>query len=213
MRAAILAGHGPETLLLCEHDPVITLGRSANASNVVASAAELARRGIAVERISRGGDVTIHCPGQLVGYPVVRLRGGVVDHMTALSRALIAVLAELGVEAIWRRDAPGLWVAGAKICAFGVNVQRRVAIHGFALNVAVDPGAFALIVPCGLPDARLTSIAQIAGATPAPTLETIAARVAIALGSELGVTFHPKIDRPSRDSIAMRDGITKMIGA
>lgn len=186
---------------------------------MLATAAELARRGIAVERISRGGDVTTHCPGQLVGYPVVRLRGGVVDHMTAMSRALIAVLAELGVEAIWRRDAPGLWVAGAKICAFGVNVQRRVAIHGFALNVAIDPGAFALIVPCGLPGARLTSIAELAGAAPAPvpvpvpTLETIAARVAIALGSELGVTFHPKIDRPSRDSIAMRDGITKMIGA
>jgi len=178
---------------------------------VVASPAELGRRGIAVERISRGGDVTLHCPGQLVGYPVVRLRGGVVDHMTAMSRALIAVLAELGVEAIWRRDTPGLWVAGAKICAFGVNVHRRVAIHGFALNVAIDPGAFALIVPCGLPGARLTSIAEIAGA--APTLETIAARVAIALGSELGVTFHSKIDRASRDSIAMRDWITKMIGA
>lgn len=211
LRAAILSGEGPETLLLCEHDPVITLGRSANASNVLAPPAELARRGIAVERISRGGDVTIHLPGQLVGYPVVRLRRGVVDHMTAMSRALIAVLAELGVEASWRRDAPGLWVAGAKICAFGVNVHRRVAIHGFALNVAIDPGPFALIVPCGLTGARLTSIAEIAGA--APSLPTIAARAAIALGSELGVTFHSKIDRSARDPIAMRDWITKMIGA
>jgi lipoyl(octanoyl) transferase len=155
--------------------------------------------------------VTFHGPGQLVGYPVVRLRGGVVDHMTAMARALIAVLAGLGVEAIWRRDAPGLWAGGAKICAFGVNVQRRVAIHGFALNVAVDPAAFALIVPCGLPGARLTSIAERTGA--APDLETIASRVALALGAELAVTFHSKIDRESRDPIAMPDRITKMIGA
>jgi lipoyl(octanoyl) transferase len=190
---------------------VITLGRSARPSNVLASVAELARRGIALERISRGGDVTFHGPGQLVGYPVVRLRGGVVDHMTAMARALIAVLAELGVEARWRRDTPGLWVDGAKICAFGVNVQRRVAIHGFALNLAIDAAAFALIVPCGLPDARLTSVAALTGVAPAP--EAIAARVAIAFGRELGVTFHSKIDERHPDSIAMPNRITKMIGA
>jgi len=190
---------------------VITLGRSARPSNVLASAAELARRGIALERISRGGDVTFHGPGQLVGYPVVRLRSGVVEHMTAMARALIAVLAGMGVEALWRRDTPGLWVDGAKICAFGVNVRRRVAIHGFALNLAIDPAAFALIVPCGLPDARLTSVAALTGVASAP--ETIAARVASALGSELGVTFHSKIDERRPDSIAMPNRITKMIGA
>ncbi len=155
--------------------------------------------------------MTFHGPGQLVGYPVVRLRGGVVEHMTAMARALIAVLTEFGIGATWRRDAPGLWVGDAKICAFGVNVHRRVAIHGFALNVAVDPAAFALIVPCGHLGARLTSIAERTGA--APALETIAARVALALGAELAVTFHSKIDRASRDPIAMPDRITKMIGA
>jgi lipoyl(octanoyl) transferase len=187
-----VAGDGPETLLLCEHDPVITLGRSAHASNVLAPPAELARRGIAVERISRGGDVTFHGPGQLVGYPVVRLRGGVVGHMTAMARALIAVLAPLGVTATWRRDAPGLWVGDAKICAFGVNVQRRVAIHGFALNLAIDPADFATIVPCGLADARISSVASLIGASPAPA--AIAARVAGALGAELGTTFKPVDD-------------------
>ena len=122
-----------------------------------------------------------------------------------------AVLAGLGVEAIWRRDAPGLWVSGAKICAFGVNVHRRVAIHGFALNLTIDPAAFALIVPCGLPGARSTSVAEITGM--APAIETIAARVAIAFGAELGVTFHSKIDERPTDSIAMPDRITKMIVA
>lgn len=153
------------------------------------SAAELAGRGIAVERISRGGDVTFHGPGQLVGYPVVALRGGVVGHMTAMARALIAVLAPLGVAAVWRRDAPGLWVGDAKICAFGVNVQRRVAIHGFALNLAIDPADFATIVPCGLTDARITSVAALLGASPAPS--AIAAQVARALGAELDTTFEP----------------------
>jgi lipoate-protein ligase B len=162
------------------------------ASNVVASAAELGRRGITVERTSRGGDVTFHGPGQLVGYPIVRLRRGVVDHMTTMARAVSMVLAGLGVEATWRRDLPGLWVGGAKICAFGVNVRRRVAIHGFALNVAIDPVFFALIVPCGLPGGRVTSVAELTGA--APTLEAIAARVVTAFGSELGMTFHSKID-------------------
>jgi lipoyl(octanoyl) transferase len=193
----VLAGEGPETLLLGEHEPVITLGRSARASDILAPATELARRGIAVHRISRGGDVTYHGPGQLVGYPVVRLRGGVVGHLTAMARALATVLASLGIEAVWRREAPGLWVGGAKICAFGVNIQRRVAIHGFALNVAPDLGAFSLIVPCGARGAGVTSIEERTGA--APALETIAARVAIALGAELDVTFHFEVDATARE--------------
>ena len=97
LRADVLGGAGPETLLFCEHEPVITLGRSARPANVLASADELARRGVTLAQASRGGDVTYHGPGQLVGYPVVRLRGGVVAHMTAMARAIGRVLAELGV--------------------------------------------------------------------------------------------------------------------
>ena len=88
---AVLSGEGPETLLFCEHAPVITRGRSALATNILASAPELERRGVSVAQASRGGDVTYHGPGQLVGYPVVRLRGGVVDHMTAMARAITRV--------------------------------------------------------------------------------------------------------------------------
>ncbi len=154
---------------------------------MLASAPELARRGVAVERASRGGDVTYHGPGQLVGYPVVRLRGGVVAHMTAMARAIAAVLAELGVEAAFRRDAPGLWTNDEKLCAFGVHVRARVAVHGFALNVTTDLRAFDLIVPCGLVGARTTSLARL-GVTP-PPLERLAARIARALGAELGASF------------------------
>jgi len=190
---------------------VITLGRSAEAANVLAPAEELARRGVVVARASRGGDVTYHGPGQLVGYPVVRLRGGVVAHMTAMARAVAAALADLGIAAVWRRDAPGLWVGDEKICAFGVHVRGRIAVHGFALNVAIDLAAFELIVPCGLAGARTTSIARL-GVTP-PTLAALAPRVARALGDELGVPFTRASDDQPADSIAMSDGITRMIEA
>ena len=195
-------------MLFCEHDPVITRGRSALPTNILASAPELARRGLSVEQASRGGDVTYHGPGQLVGYPVVRLRGGVVAHMTAMARAIGRVVAELGVATEFRRDAPGLWTNDEKLCAFGVHIRSRVAIHGFALNVTTDLEAFNLIVPCGLLGARVTSLARLLaplGSAP-PPLEILAAHIARELGAELNVTFHS-------NSIAMSDGITKMIEA
>jgi lipoyl(octanoyl) transferase len=156
---------------------------------------------VAVEQASRGGDVTYHGPGQLVGYPVVRLRGGVVAHMTAMARAIGRVVAELGVATEFRRDAPGLWTNDEKLCAFGVHIRSRVAIHGFALNVTTDLEAFNLIVPCGLVGAGVTSLARL-GIAP-PPMEILAAHIARELGAELNVTFHA-------NSIAMSDGITKM---
>jgi lipoyl(octanoyl) transferase len=193
LRRDVLAGHVPETLLLCEHDPVITLGRSARRDNVLASAAELARRGVALHEASRGGDVTYHGPGQLVGYPIVRLRGGVVAHVEAMAHGLASLLARFGVAASWRRDTPGLWIdrandaQPAKICAFGVHVRQRVAIHGFALNVTTALDAFDLIVPCGLRNIAVTSLAAQAGA--APELASLAPLAADALGSSFGLRF------------------------
>jgi lipoyl(octanoyl) transferase len=221
LREQVLRGDAPETLLLCEHDAVVTLGRSANPANVLASRDELARRGVEVYAASRGGDVTYHGPGQLVGYPIVRLRGGVVGHVTAMARAIAGVLGELGIEATWRRETPGLWIAGAgddpgrKICAFGVHVHRRVAIHGFALNVGGALDGFALIVPCGLAASRPTSIsAEIGAGRSIPSLHVLASRVANALGRELDVPFIPEVESPSRISkIEMSQGITRMINA
>jgi len=202
LREDVLAGRAPETLLLCEHDPVITLGRSARAEHVLASADELARRGVAVHAASRGGDVTYHGPGQLVGYPILRLRGGVVAHLEAISRGLVALLAPLGLAPRFRRDAPGLWIDRgnrsplAKICAFGVHVRHRVAIHGFALNVAPALDAFSLIVPCGLRDAAVTSIAAERGE--APDVAALAPLAAAALGEAFGVAFGVAFDAPAR---------------
>lgn len=193
LREEVIAGRRAETLLLCEHEPVITLGRSANAENVLASADELARRSVAVHAASRGGDVTYHGPGQLVGYPILRLRSGLVAHVEAMARGLAALLETFGVKAHWRREVPGLWVDGAagrapaKICAFGVHIRHRVAMHGFALNVTTALDAFDLIVPCGLRDAEVTSIAALTGS--APPLEELAPRAATALAAAFGTSF------------------------
>jgi len=197
IRGDVLGGRGPETLLLLEHDPVITLGRRAASAHLLASPAELGRRGIAVARASRGGDITYHGPGQLVGYPIVRLspERGVVGHLRAMADGLCAVLARHGVTAAWRRETPGLWIAGGdraadqKICAFGVHVHRRVAIHGFALNLTVDLEAFRLIVPCGLAGTAVTSVEAITGR--APRVQDVAAEVAAAFSGSFGRPFVP----------------------
>jgi lipoyl(octanoyl) transferase len=176
VRAQVASGTSPNTLLLLEHEPVITLGRNADAAHIVASASELASLGIRVERSSRGGDVTYHGPGQLVGYPIFRLARGVRAHVCAIAESIVAVLARLGIEAQWREDRPGVWVGLSKICALGVHVRRGVAMHGFALNVDVDLDRFRTIVPCGLHGFGVTSIERETGSR--FEMEELAARVA-----------------------------------
>ena len=187
LRARILDGDtGAETLLLLEHAPVITLGRRARAEHILASEAALAARGVTVARASRGGDVTYHGPGQLVAYPVMRLHGGVVDHVCRLAKAAIAVAAAYGIEARFDRARPGVWAGDAKLAAVGVHVHRRVAIHGLALNVTTALDAFDLIVPCGLRDLAVTSIAALSGR--APALPEVAAAFAAAFAGLDGRT-------------------------
>lgn len=180
--------------MLLEHEPVITLGRSASEGDVLASSAFLSSRGVTLTKASRGGAATYHGPGQLIGYPVVRLRHGVRAHIERMAAAIRTVLAELGVSAQYRPDAPGLWVTGsdqqtppAKICAFGVHVHRRVATHGFALNLDPDLSAFQLIVPCGRRDAGTTSVAALVGEAPKPN--ELAPIMAEALAREMQIPF------------------------
>ncbi len=183
LRARLLSGDdGAAALLLLEHDPVITLGRHADRTNLVADRAELGRRGIAVVESSRGGDVTYHGPGQLVVYPVLRLEGSVVDYLAAVAGALAEVADRLGVaSAEWRRDPAGLWVGSAKLAACGLHVHRGVTVHGWALNVTTPPDVWRAIVPCGLRDHRVTSIAEQAalrGGAPPPSVAEVASLVA-----------------------------------
>lgn len=169
-----------ETLVLVEHDPVITIGRRGRQGDVLVSSATLASRGIELVEVDRGGEVTYHGPGQLVVYPIVRVdprRFGVGDLVRGLAAAIARVLAEMGIDATYDTESPGLWVKGAKICAVGMRVSRGVSTHGAAVNVTTDLTAFELIVPCGQPRARATSVAQLTDG-PVPTLRAVGRRVA-----------------------------------
>jgi len=183
LRRRILEEDGDDTLLLLEHDPVVTLGRHADAGHVLLSHEELRARGVEVVTTSRGGDVTYHGPGQLVGYPVFRVPRGPLRHLEDLAEALRRVCADLGVVAEWRPDPAGLWVGRRKLAAFGLHVSRGVAVHGFALNVDTPLEAFGWIVPCGLRSTGVTSLATFLGR--APALAELAPRVAAAV-AEVG---------------------------
>ena len=189
-RARLLDGdESAEVLLLLEHDPVITLGRAADANNVLASEAELSRRGVTLVHTSRGGDVTYHGPGQLMVYPVVRLERGVVRYLEALAGGLAALAAELGVPGCeWRRDPAGLWLGDSKIAACGIHVRRGVAVHGWAFNVCAPTDPWSLIVPCGLARARVTSVAEHAEP---PPMDEVAALAAPLMCSALGRVTAP----------------------
>ena len=161
-----IAGRTADTLLLLEHRPVFTLGRSGGADHICWPADELARRGITRHQTTRGGDVTYHGPGQLVGYPVIHLaEAGVklLEYIQALEEVLIRTLACSGITA--RRDPRnrGVWVGNDKIAALGLRVSRQVTMHGFALNVNTRLDDYQGIVACGLKDAGVTSMARVTG--------------------------------------------------
>ncbi|HEY5927446.1 MAG TPA: lipoyl(octanoyl) transferase LipB [Kofleriaceae bacterium] len=155
-RERVWAG-GAGAILMAEHPPVLTLGRSATLANV------LAPGDIPIERIERGGDVTYHGPGQLMVYPIVRVRG-VVDFLSRVAGALADACAALGVPgAQWRRDPAGVWLGSAKLAACGIHIARGVSVHGFALNVCTPSNAWTRIRPCGLSCAQI-SLADSLGA-------------------------------------------------
>jgi lipoyl(octanoyl) transferase len=192
-------GRIPDTLLVLEHDAVLTLGRQADESHVLARPSELRRRGIEVIRVERGGEVTYHGLGQLVAYPIIRLgdRGLMVRPLvSALEEAMIETCATLGVETARRDGHPGCWVLGEggrphrKIGALGLRIERGVSYHGVALNVAPDLRDFDLIDPCGTPGLISTSIADELGRTAEPptteAVEHAGSIFAAALGRALG---------------------------
>ena len=151
-----------DVLLLVEHPPVITLGRGTRPSSLPIAAAELERRGVEVFEVERGGDVTYHGPGQLVGYPILDLREHRQDlhwYLRSLEDALIQALGHLGIEADRNPGLTGVWTAGRKIASIGIHVKQWVTLHGFALNVTTDLDPFDLIVPCGIRQVVMTSVA------------------------------------------------------
>ncbi len=163
------AGEIPDTLVLVEHEPVITLGKHGEAENLVVSEEFLKSRGFDFHRVERGGDITYHGPGQLVGYPVIGLRDhGLTprEYVHRLEQVLIDSVAKYGVETSRARGMTGIWHGDQKVAAIGVAVRGGVTFHGFALNVNPDLSHFELIVPCGIAGRRVSSIAELTGADP-----------------------------------------------
>lgn len=152
-----------DLLLLVEHDPVITLGRGTRDSSLPLSRALLQDRGLDVFEVERGGDVTLHAPGQLVGYPILDLGGFRQDlhwYLRQLEETLIRGLSQLGVNAERNPGKTGVWSSGRKIASIGIHVKQWVTLHGFALNVTTDLSLFDLIVPCGIHGVTMTSVAR-----------------------------------------------------
>ena len=163
--AARQAGRIEDVVLLVEHPPVITIGRGGRAANILVSRDLLAAQGFDVHATERGGDVTYHGPGQLVGYPILDLGAldeDVVRYVRGLEAALIGALERFGIAGARLRGYPGVWVGDAKVAAIGVAVKRRVTMHGFALNVAPNLDHFGVINPCGL-GKPVTSMARLLG--------------------------------------------------
>jgi len=161
-----IAGAAPDTLIFTEHEPVYTLGvRIGAMRNLLLDPAELARSGIDLVETNRGGDITYHGPGQIVGYPIVSLaaRKDLHAYLRFLEEVLIRSLGNLGLAAARRAGKTGIWLGQRKIAAIGVGVKRWVTFHGFALNVNNDLAAFGGIVPCGITDGTVTSLKQELG--------------------------------------------------
>lgn len=163
---ALREGRGPETLFLLTHPPVVTMGRRATEDHVLFSREELAARGVEVVESDRGGDVTFHGPGQIVGYPILDLRRrglGAHTYLRFLEERLIEVLAGYGVDAFRDPAHTGVWTKSGKIAAMGIRVSAGVSLHGFALNVNTDLAYFGLIVPCGIEGRAVASMQRVLG--------------------------------------------------
>jgi lipoyl(octanoyl) transferase len=162
-REAVVAG-GPPVLLLVEHPPVLTLGRRGSAEDILWSDAELAANGVEVVEAPRGGQVTLHAPGQLVAYPVLHVGKRIREHIVRLGRVAAALLAELGVPGgEFRMDHPGVWLGPRKLASIGIHVSRGVTVQGIAINLDVAPALLTALVSCGLRDVEVVSARTLGG--------------------------------------------------
>lgn len=197
-----------DLLLLVEHDPVVTLGRGTKETSLPLPPDALRQRGVEVFEVERGGDVTFHGPGQLVGYPILDLthhRRDLHWYLRSVEAALIDALGALGIDAERNPGLTGVWTGGRKIASIGIHVKQWVTFHGFALNVATDLSYFDFIVPCGIPDVVMTSVVRELGAR-APADPAAATRAAVI--AAFGRTFErrPRTGEPVAWDVPARAG-------
>jgi lipoate-protein ligase B len=203
LHAQRVAGELPDTLLLLEHRPVYTLGRSASEGNILYSEESLRQAGIERAVTSRGGDVTYHGPGQLVGYPIIHLGEAglrVLEYVSALEEMLIRAVSSYGVAAGRDGRNRGVWAGNSKLAALGIRVSRQVTMHGFALNVNTRLDDYRGIVACGLRDAGVTSLSRLLGRT--LEMGEVKARVAETFRSVFGYG-------PDASEAGTSDGVTR----
>ncbi len=192
LHAQRVAGQIPDTLLFVEHPPVITLGKAFQPQHLLFPTEFYAQHGIEVIPTDRGGDVTCHNPGQLVGYPIFDVRAHGADlhrYLRQIEEVLIRTLDTYGISATRCEGYTGVWVGEEKIAAIGIKVARWVSMHGFALNVNNDLSLFQMIVPCGILDKGVTSLSRLLG-HPVP-MDEVKTRVAEQFESVFGVCFEP----------------------
>lgn len=198
--AARISGAIPEdVLLLVEHPPVVTFGRSSKDAHLVSSPELLATRGVELFEVERGGDVTFHGPGQLVGYPIIDLKRHKQDlhwYLRRVEQALIDTLAALGISAKRNEGYTGVWTGGRKIASIGVHARDWVTWHGFALNVTTDLSFFDLIVPCGIPGVTMTSVGRELNDS-----DVSLTRVADAAEAAFGESFDLVVTPVTRDAL------------
>jgi len=177
-RSRISGALSEDLLILVEHPPVVTLGRSAKAKHLLASPALLASRGVELYEVERGGDVTFHGPGQLVGYPIVDLKRHRQDlhwYLRQVEESIIRAVAQFGIDGTRSAGQTGVWTNGRKLASIGVHARDWVTWHGFALNVTTDLSYFDLMVPCGIAEVEMTSVQRELG--PNADSSTLGARV------------------------------------
>ncbi len=186
-RDELVAG-GQPTLFLVEHPPVLTLGRRASPEDILWTDEQLAAAGVEVAETPRGGQVTLHAPGQLVAYPVVHVGRKIREHIVRLGRVATALLAEIGVTGHeFRMEHPGVWLGDRKLASIGIHVSRGVSVQGISLNLDVDPGLFAALVSCGLHGVEVTSATAVGGRK--ISVEAAARRFAELFAEDAGISL------------------------
>ena len=194
-----VANGGPDHLLLLQHDHVITMGRTANPNDILVDPNVLENLNISVHQTDRGGEVTYHGPGQLIGYPIINLRKhklGPLDYLEILKTSLSVILNAHGLESKFKDVPTGVWVNDSKIASLGIKVSQGVTLHGFALNVNTDLDFFDYIIPCGLPEAKSTSMKKELGHPVCMT--TISEKITHHLAKSLGLEVVPSSIKTGR---------------
>lgn len=198
------AGTLPDTLILLEHPPVITMGRRAGTENIIVPEELLRREGVALHQSSRGGDVTYHGPGQIVGYPILKLRPlglGAAAYVHGLEAMLIDLLGAFGIEARTDPHYIGVWVGEEKVAAIGVAISGGITMHGFALNVEPNLSHFKLINPCGITDRGVTSMARLLGRT--VTVDEVRPRLVESFSRTFGMEMARDMDAVASAGISL----------